>query len=307
MSRRIFWVTVHNNSDQDIRNVRAEVASIRLWTIVVHPQIETTQMSYLRSSRPDLLLGANADRRSCVNCVRRFFGDLRHEATWTRCAARNCVGLRYPSAWCGRPVLYQMSQARRRCCASAKLSKLMLPDTFLLETAEEAFDDAILLGRIRRDEFLGQPIIAARRPEPATLKDQPIVTANDRHGALWAQCPESMQARGFQGPFRLFGSAAQGELIANDFAIMAINHRGQMRPAIGATAEYASHPSPIVDCWRRFGCASPALSAVGCTGADAPATRSVSGSDRPPCDSPGGPLDVGARPRAADSQTSDAG
>ena len=124
------------------------------------------------------------------------------------------------------------SEALLRVC---KIVKLMLPDTFLLETAEEAFDDAILLGRIRRDEFLGQPIIAARRPEPATLKDQPIVTANDRHGALWAQCPESMQARGFQGPFRLFGSAAQGELIANDFAIMAINHRGQMRPAIGAT------------------------------------------------------------------------
>ena len=33
MSRRIFWVTVHNNSDQDIRNVRAEIASVRLWTI----------------------------------------------------------------------------------------------------------------------------------------------------------------------------------------------------------------------------------------------------------------------------------
>ncbi len=65
---------------------------------VVHPQIETTQMSYVRSSQPDLLLGANADRRSCVNCVRRLFGDPRHEATWTRCAARNCVGLRSPSA-----------------------------------------------------------------------------------------------------------------------------------------------------------------------------------------------------------------
>lgn len=102
-------------------------------------------------------------------------------------------------------------------------------------------------GSARDGTHSGQPIIAARRPEPATLKDQPIVTAHDRHGALGAQCPESVHARGFQGSFRLVGSAAQGELIASNFAIMAINHRGQMRPAIGATGNmrYIHRPSLI--------------------------------------------------------------
>jgi len=69
----------------------------------------------------------------------------------------------------------------------SKIVKLMLLDALLFETAEEAFDRAILLRRVRRDEFPRQAIIPARRPEPAALKDQPIVTPHYRHGALWAQ------------------------------------------------------------------------------------------------------------------------
>jgi len=50
--------------------------------------------------------------------------------------------------------------------------KLMLPDTLFFETAKEALDDPVLLGSVGRDEFLLQPIIAARAAEAPALKDQ---------------------------------------------------------------------------------------------------------------------------------------
>src|SRR5262245_56253761 len=56
-----------------------------------------------------------------------------------------------------------------------KVREEMLPDTFLLEASEEPFDDAVLLGRVRRDELLAQPIVATGRPEAPTLVDQPVV------------------------------------------------------------------------------------------------------------------------------------
>ena len=65
------------------------------------------------------------------------------------------------------------SEALLRVC---KIVELMLPDTFLLETAEEAFDDAILLGRIRRDELLLQPIVSTGLARlSATLENQPVI------------------------------------------------------------------------------------------------------------------------------------
>src|SRR5262245_66614348 len=65
--------------------------------------------------------------------------------------------------------------------------EVVLPDAFLLQTAEEALDDAVLLRRVGRDEFLGQPIVAARRPKPATLIDQAVAGANRRRAACQPQ------------------------------------------------------------------------------------------------------------------------
>jgi hypothetical protein len=56
----------------------------------------------------------------------------------------------------------------------------MLPDTLLFEAAKEAFDDAILLRRVWRDEFLLQPVVATGSAEPPALKDEAIVPA--QHG-----------------------------------------------------------------------------------------------------------------------------
>ena len=56
-----------------------------------------------------------------------------------------------------------------------KAGEVMLPDTFFLETAKEAFDEAVLLRRIRRDEFLVQTVIAAGGTKTPALKNQAIV------------------------------------------------------------------------------------------------------------------------------------
>src|SRR4030095_9768094 len=56
--------------------------------------------------------------------------------------------------------------------------EVVLPDTFLLQAAEEALDDAVLLRRVGRDELLGQPIVATRRPKPPALIDQDVVRAD---------------------------------------------------------------------------------------------------------------------------------
>lgn len=107
----------------------------------------------------------------------------------------------------------------------------VLPDTFLFETPKEPFDDPILFRRVRRDELLLQPIVPTGLPEPTALKDQAIVAAEDRCGHR-TQGPKSLQARRFDRPFRLLRPTAQGELIADHFPIMTVDHRREMRPAI---------------------------------------------------------------------------
>ncbi len=74
--------------------------------------------------------------------------------------------------------------------------KLMLPDTLFFETAKEAFDDAVLLRRVRRDELLRHPIVPTGCAKAPALKDQPIVTVQDRRRSR-PQRPEPRQARRF--------------------------------------------------------------------------------------------------------------
>src|SRR5574337_241344 len=85
--------------------------------------------------------------------------------------------------------------------------KHVLPDTLFFETAKEPFNNPVLLRRVGRDEFLLQPIVSTSLPKALALEDQPIVAAEDRR-AHRTQRPEPLQARRFDGPFRLFGPAA---------------------------------------------------------------------------------------------------
>src|SRR5262249_50486155 len=53
----------------------------------------------------------------------------------------------------------------------------VLPDALLLEAPEEPLDHAVLLRRVRRDEFLTEAIVLARCPEAPALEDESVVAA----------------------------------------------------------------------------------------------------------------------------------
>ncbi len=69
------------------------------------------------------------------------------------------------------------------------------PDALLLEAAEEALDQAVLLRRVWRDEFLLQSVVAAGGAEAAALEDQSVIAANDRRRSRGAQRSEAGDAR----------------------------------------------------------------------------------------------------------------
>ena len=59
---------------------------------------------------------------------------------------------------------------------------MLLPHTFLLQTAKEPLNQAILFGRIRRNELLLEAILPTRPPKASTLKDQAVVAPENRRG-----------------------------------------------------------------------------------------------------------------------------
>src|SRR5689334_1658834 len=83
--------------------------------------------------------------------------------------------------------------------------KVVLPAALLLQSAEEALDDAVLLRGIWGDEFLGQPVVTAGRPESFALEDEAIVAAHDGRRAVGAQSSEASDTGLFQSPLCLFG------------------------------------------------------------------------------------------------------
>jgi len=71
---------------------------------------------------------------------------------------------------------------------------------------------------------------------------------------------------------------------------MAINHRGQMRPPIGATGNMRHIHRPSLIAGSGLAAPAPHSRPRGARALMYQPALSVSGSDRPPCDSPGGPL-----------------
>lgn len=144
--------------------------------------------------------------------------------------------------------------------------ELMLPDTLLLETAKEPFNQPVLLRGIGRDEFLRQPIVPAGSSEPPALKDQPVIAPDRRRRACRPQGPKARQTGRLHCPLGLLRPSPQGEFIPDELAIMTVNHRRQMPPAVlstgnvrqihrpaGIAAWGAAHPAPD----SRAGCARP--------------------------------------------------
>src|SRR5262245_37070894 len=74
-----------------------------------------------------------------------------------------------------RPVVVVPSNPRlHRLPRLGEIANDVRPDALLLEAAKEALDQPVLLGRVRRDELLGEPVVAAGGPKAPTLKHQPL-------------------------------------------------------------------------------------------------------------------------------------
>jgi len=62
-----------------------------------------------------------------------------------------------------------------------EVAEIMLPSAFFFQAAKEAFNQAVLLRRIRRDVFLRQLVIMAGGPETTALKHQAVIASYRRH------------------------------------------------------------------------------------------------------------------------------
>src|SRR5262249_17884466 len=113
----------------------------------------------------------------------------------------------------------------------------VLPDALLLQAAEEALHDPVLLRGVGRDELLAEPVVPARGAEPTALEDEPVVRAYDRRRPLGPQRPEPLDARGLESPLPLLGAAAAGELVSDQLAVMAVDHGREVRPAVRPTVD----------------------------------------------------------------------
>src|SRR5215831_7269298 len=110
--------------------------------------------------------------------------------------------------------------------------EVVLPDALFLEAAEEALDDPVLLRRVGGDELLGQSVVATGRPEPPTLIDESVVGAEHWCRPRRAQRAEPFEARFLERPLGLFGPPPQGKLVTDELAVVTIDHRGEVGPAL---------------------------------------------------------------------------
>ena len=119
-------------------------------------------------------------------------------------------------------------------CAASLLEVVgvVLPEALLFETSEEAFNQAVLLGRIWGDEFLAKPVEATGCLEATALKDETVVATDHRSGTLDAQSAKAPQTSSLKRSFRLLSPSPKRQLLANDLSVVTVDHSDQMRPTV---------------------------------------------------------------------------
>ena len=127
-----------------------------------------------------------------------------------------------------------------------QVPEAMLPDTLLLERAEEPFDHAVLLRAVRGDEFLGKAILTASSTKSPRLKDKAVVTANDWGFTLRSEGTKPSQTCFFQCHFRFPSSSPERELVSDDLTVVTIDDRSKMTPTIPAAREVSDVHGPAL-------------------------------------------------------------
>jgi hypothetical protein len=110
--------------------------------------------------------------------------------------------------------------------------KVVLPDIFLLQAAEESLDDSILLGCVRSDELLRQPIVATGRTESPALKDESVVASHDGSCTFGFQGAKPGNAGLLDRPLGFLRPTSRDKLPTPQLPIMAVDHPHQVGPAI---------------------------------------------------------------------------
>ena len=116
--------------------------------------------------------------------------------------------------------------------------------TWFLQGPDDALDPAVLLRTVRRDELLFQPIDSDQVAVMPAGEHQAIVGSQQerlRHSSQRAIARDQglLQRRGSRG-----GLAAPGELPAEQFPAISIDHQCQRQPAVPAAQEPAKMCSP---------------------------------------------------------------
>ena len=70
----------------------------------------------------------------------------------------------------------------------------MAQQRLCFKASKETLDHAVLLRRVRRDELLAKPVVAARLAEPPALEDQSVIGANHRRLTLRPQASKPFDA-----------------------------------------------------------------------------------------------------------------
>src|SRR5262245_40509877 len=96
------------------------------------------------------------------------------------------------------PVVVPPDPPPHRAAGLHEAREAVLPHALLLQASEEALDDPVLLRRVRRDEFLAQPIVATCRAEAPALEDQAVVATHHRGVARGPQGAEPLDAGGLE-------------------------------------------------------------------------------------------------------------
>ena len=120
----------------------------------------------------------------------------------------------------------------------------MLPHALFLEAAAEAFDHPVLFRRLRRDELLAQPVVLARGAEAPTQEDALSLRSTGVSPAGRSVPKRSMHAA--SSALGFLGAAPAGELVADELAIVAVNHRREMRPAVAPAIDVGDVHRPAL-------------------------------------------------------------
>ena len=115
----------------------------------------------------------------------------------------------------------------------------MTMHALLFQRSDDAFDHAVLLWAVRRDELLSKPITAHETRIGPRGEDQAVVGPQQEGRRDASERPEPRDQRLLECRHRRRRPAASRELPAEQFARVTVDDQGQGLPAVPARPAFA--------------------------------------------------------------------